>query len=46
LAEFKEKYHRNDGTYFNKKYWADEEKMHFYNVLEQLLNAHKEGKEE
>jgi hypothetical protein len=46
LAEFKEKYYRNDGTSFNKKYWADEEKRHFYNALEQLLNAHREGKEE
>lgn len=28
---------------FNRKNWCNTKRMHFYNCLEQLLNAHPEG---
>jgi hypothetical protein len=46
LAELKEKESRNSCTPFNRKIWARDQKMHFYQALEQLLNAHEVDKKE
>ena len=42
LSYYKEKEAYKEGTHFNRKRWADGCKMHFYGVLEQLLQAHRE----
>jgi hypothetical protein len=42
LAELKEK----KSSAFDRKRWANNQKMHFYQTLEQLLNAHDVIKEE
>lgn len=36
--------HRNDKDYWEK--WANNQKMHFYMVLEQLTHAHEEVKDD
>ena len=41
LAYYKEREAHKEGTHFDRKRWADGRKMHFYNCLEQLLQAHK-----
>ena len=40
LGYLKEREARLDGKYFDKKHFCNTKKMHFYNVLEQLLQAH------
>lgn len=41
LSYFKEKEaHRSGEHYFDRKHFCDSRKMHFYQVLEQLLQAH------
>ena len=40
LSWLKQQEMRKDGKDFNRKFWADGKKMHFYNCLEQLLRAH------
>ena len=42
LSYYKERESHKEGTYFNRKQWADGRKIHFYGALEQLLQAHKE----
>lgn len=42
LARYKEIEANQTHQHFNAKAWADAKKMHFYNVLEQLVHAHTE----
>lgn len=42
LSYYKEKEAHKECTHFDRKYWADGRKMHFYNCLEQLLQTHKQ----
>ena len=34
---------RNGNFNFNRKSWCETKRMHFYNCLEQLTNAHTQG---
>ena len=40
LSYYKEKEAHKECTHFDRKHWANGCKMHFYNALEQLLQAH------
>ncbi len=40
LSYYKEKEAHREGTHFDRKHWANGQKMHFYNCLEQLLQCH------
>lgn len=40
LSYYKEKEAYKECTHFDRKHWANGCKMHFYNALEQLLQAH------
>ena len=40
LSYYKEKEARREAKDFDRKRWADGQKMHFYACLEQLLRAH------
>lgn len=40
LSYYKEREAHKECTHFDRKRWADGRKMHFYNALEQLLQAH------
>lgn len=42
LAKYKAEESRQEGSCRNMKSWADGQKMHFYNVLEEILEAHAE----
>lgn len=42
LAKYKEEENRRNGSCRNVKTWADGQKMHFYKVLEEILEAHSE----
>jgi hypothetical protein len=44
LSYYKEREAHKECTHFDRKHWADGHKMHFYGALEQLLQAHKEEK--
>lgn len=41
LSYYKEQESRRAGEHFDRKRFCDSRKMHFYNCLEQLLQAHK-----
>lgn len=41
LSYYKEQESRRAGEHFDRKRFCDGRKMHFYNCLEQLLQAHK-----
>ena len=45
LALYKEKESFKEGKDFNKKLWADCQKQHFYNTLEQLTRAHQKNRD-
>lgn len=40
LSYYKEREAHKECTHFDRKRWANGQKMHFYNCLEQLLQAH------
>lgn len=40
LSYYKEREAHKECTHFDRKRWADGRKMHFYNALEQLFQAH------
>lgn len=42
LSYYKEQEARRMGEHFDRKRFCDTRKMHFYNCLEQLLQAHKQ----
>lgn len=42
LAEYKEKDALREGKHFSRKSWENNQCMHFYNVLEEILEAHAE----
>lgn len=42
LGEYKEKEALREGRHFSRKTWEDGQYMHFYNVLEEILEAHAE----
>lgn len=42
LARYKEEESRRDGSCRKMKSWADNQKMHFYKTLEEILEAHAE----
>jgi hypothetical protein len=42
LGEYKEKEALREGRNFSRKHWEDGQCMHFYKVLEEILEAHAE----
>lgn len=40
LARYKEEENRRNNSGVNVKIWANNQKMHFYKVLEEILEAH------
>ena len=43
LSYYKEREAHKECTHFDRKRWAEGRKMHFYNTLEQLLQAHQKN---
>ena len=42
LGEYKEREALKEGRHFSRKTWEDGQCMHFYKVLEEILEAHAE----
>ena len=42
LGEYKEREALKEGRHFSRKNWEEDQCMHFYKVLEEILEAHAE----